>query len=145
VQNAYSADPLMKWQPIAEWLEAQNYQPRDLSDDQFSKLITKVNQSINQYPFIKDKGDTWKTPDQFKQDGGGDCEDYSIAKMDKLAKAGIPLKDMQIVIIRQNNIFSHAILAVRRGQQTYYLDNHYPNHYVDLEDGYTIALEIGLN
>src|SRR5215216_667478 len=44
-----------------------------------------VNDFFNQFEYIPDqeeKGqeDYWKTPDEFVRDGGGDCEDFAIAK-----------------------------------------------------------------
>ncbi|MBL0317726.1 MAG: transglutaminase-like cysteine peptidase [Alphaproteobacteria bacterium] len=92
IQSAGAAEPnfdqFPKWQPIAEWFKTQHYHSHHLSDAQFDELIAQVNKSINHYQFISDKGDIWKTPDQFHHDKGGDCDDYSIAKMDRLANAG---------------------------------------------------------
>ena len=52
------------------------------------KELTKVNRVINSYSYIpeEDEGtkDHWKTSEEFYKDGGGDCEDFAIAKYDLL-------------------------------------------------------------
>ena len=39
-----------------------------------------INSKVNQYAYIGEEVDTWKTPEDFYADGGGDCEDFAIAK-----------------------------------------------------------------
>lgn len=48
--------------------------------------IVQTHQYYNQFEYIAEEEpiDYWKTPEEFIRDGGGDCEDFAIAKYEKL-------------------------------------------------------------
>jgi len=49
--------------------------------------ITKLhNYSKNNFKYIAEKGDKWKTPVEFMADGGGDCEDWARWYVDILVR-----------------------------------------------------------
>lgn len=127
---------------VQEWFERQNYIEKSMTDDQFMALLTQVNQKVNKQRYQSDKVDYWKTPDEFYADHGGDCEDYVIAKIDALARRGIALSDMEILIVKRNNIFSHALLGVKRGGGRIILDNQNDLPYSTLGAEYRIVYRI---
>jgi predicted transglutaminase-like cysteine proteinase len=56
--------------------------------------------------------------------GQGDCEDFAIAKYVALRDAGVPEKDMRMVLVRDTSIrLDHAVLAVRFEDEWLVLDN----------------------
>ncbi len=68
--------------------------------------------------------DQWSAPLETLRSGRGDCEDYAIVKYAALSAAGIPERDMKIVIL--TNAFpneDHAVLAVRVEGEWLILDN----------------------
>lgn len=48
--------------------------------------ITKLHKFILDYKYIPEKGDHWKTPIEFINDGGGDCEDFERFTIDVLVR-----------------------------------------------------------
>ena len=66
--------------------------------------IKNVNDFFNQIPYKTDvvhwkKQDYWATPFEFMGTGGGDCEDYAIAKYFSLIKLGIPDEKLRITYV----------------------------------------------
>jgi predicted transglutaminase-like cysteine proteinase len=56
--------------------------------------------------------------------GRGDCEDFAIAKMQLLAAAGTPMRDMYLTLVRDlRRQADHAVLVVRVGEGAYVLDS----------------------
>lgn len=56
--------------------------------------------------------------------GRGDCEDFAIAKMQLLAAAGTPMRDMYLTLVRDlRKQEDHAVLVVRVGEGAYVLDS----------------------
>src|SRR6185295_16204938 len=56
--------------------------------------------------------------------GRGDCEDYAIAKLQMLRRAGIADKDLYLVVVKDLvRRADHAILVVRAAGHMYVLDN----------------------
>jgi len=67
---------------------------RDDSSATDIEKLHKVNQFFNQVQFIADtihwgKSDYWATPVEFLSTGGGDCEDFSLAKYFTLKALGV--------------------------------------------------------
>ncbi len=87
-----------------------------------------VNSRLNGIRYVTDPvnwglDDYWSTLAQFLR-RDGDCEDYAIAKYMLLKQLGVPVADMRVVIVMDQNLnIPHAILAVRAGATTYILDN----------------------
>jgi predicted transglutaminase-like cysteine proteinase len=90
--------------------------------------LKSVNSFFNRWPYRLDidvygVSDYWATPAEFLR-LSGDCEDYSITKYYALRNLGFSIDDMRVVLITDNirNI-SHAVLAVKLGEENYILDN----------------------
>jgi predicted transglutaminase-like cysteine proteinase len=93
-----------------------------------TEILRQVNARLNGVPYVTDPvnwglDDYWSTLAQFLR-RDGDCEDYAIAKYMLLKQLGVPVADMRVVIVMDQNLnIAHAILAVRAGPATYILDN----------------------
>jgi len=76
-----------------------------------------VNSFFNQMRFESDqkkwdKTDYWATPIEFLASGGGDCEDFSIAKYFTLAALGIEQEKMRITYVKALDIDqAHMVLT----------------------------------
>ncbi|MGJ8573105.1 MAG: transglutaminase-like cysteine peptidase [Hoeflea sp.] len=68
--------------------------------------------------------DQWSTPNETLGRRSGDCEDYAILKMALLARLGIPVTAMEIVVVKDTDrrLF-HAVLAVAFEDRSLILDN----------------------
>lgn len=68
--------------------------------------------------------DVWSSANETLRSGRGDCEDYAIAKLQLLRGAGVPDRDLYLVIlhdlVRRSD---HAVLVVRAAGHMYVLDN----------------------
>lgn len=67
--------------------------------------LNKTNDFFNQFYFQSDleltgQTDYWKSPDEFIIDGGGDCEDFAIAKYFTLLAMGIPMERLRITYVK---------------------------------------------
>jgi predicted transglutaminase-like cysteine proteinase len=68
--------------------------------------------------------DHWAGLEETVRRGRGDCEDFALAKMQLLAAAGAPQRDLYLVIVRDMvRDIDHAVLAVRDGDRFYILDS----------------------
>jgi predicted transglutaminase-like cysteine proteinase len=78
--------------------------------------------------------DVWSAPLASFQMGRGDCEDYAIAKYVILREAGVPEKDMRILLVRDRKVREdHAVLVVRNESSWAVLDNRSSNLSLDSE------------
>jgi predicted transglutaminase-like cysteine proteinase len=102
--------------------------PARLRDVDRVEQLRQVNARLNGVRYVTDPvnwglDDYWSTLAQFLR-RDGDCEDYAIAKYMLLKQLGVPVADMRVVIVMDQNLnIPHAILAVRAGAATYILDN----------------------
>lgn len=68
--------------------------------------------------------DVWSSPLTTFSRGGGDCEDYAIAKYVALRMAGVSAKDLRIVImVNTLRAEGHAVAAARLDGHWLILDN----------------------
>lgn len=72
---------------------------RNLSEQQ---KLKRVNDFFNQIPFVSDQEhwgvrDYWATPIEFLGTNGGDCEDFSIAKLFTLAAVGVSSEKVRLI------------------------------------------------
>jgi predicted transglutaminase-like cysteine proteinase len=68
--------------------------------------------------------DVWMSPLATLARGGGDCEDYAIAKFVALRRAGLAPDDLRIVVLRDTiHGEDHAVAAVRLDGRWLTLDN----------------------
>ena len=90
--------------------------------------LEAVNRFVNARPYARDAElygtrDYWAGPWRFLA-GAGDCEDYAIAKYATLARLGVAVGDMRIVVVADRaRGLAHAVLAVRSGGRVWLLDN----------------------
>jgi predicted transglutaminase-like cysteine proteinase len=90
--------------------------------------LEAVNRFVNAVPYASDREvhgarDFWAGPWGFLA-GAGDCEDYAIAKYATLARLGVPVRDMRIVVVEDvRRGLPHAVLAVRTASGVWLLDN----------------------
>jgi predicted transglutaminase-like cysteine proteinase len=76
----------------------------DTSTNDMEKL-RKVNRFFNQLEFVSDslhyqKEDYWATPLEFLASGGGDCEDFSLAKYFTLKAMGVAEKKLNLTYVK---------------------------------------------
>ncbi|MEZ8914125.1 transglutaminase-like cysteine peptidase [Vibrio lentus] len=101
--------------------------------------IVRVNDFFNQLRFIPDEKlwgqrDYWASIAEFIGAGGGDCEDFTLAKFYTLVYLGVAPKDMKLVYVNAVNYQeAHMVLAyfgsntqggtTRKTQEPLILDN----------------------
>jgi predicted transglutaminase-like cysteine proteinase len=91
----------------------------------------KINSEIRYVSDMTQWGalDRWSAPLNADKRGSfdtglGDCEDYAIAKYVALREAGVPDKNLRILLVRDNNVrMDHAVLAARENGRWVILDN----------------------
>lgn len=99
----------------------------DLTLEQQVKL---VNRYVNRRRYIDDRvrrsslaGNKFETLTEFLN-GGGDCEDFAIAKYFVLREFGVPAEDMRVVVGKERRSTDHhAMLAVNGGDKVWMLEN----------------------
>lgn len=102
---------------------SRNTRPLALNIDNW-QLIVEINHSVNEriQPMtdmeIYGVEEYWAYPSTV-----GDCEDYVLLKQRELAKAGIPMTDLLITVVRKPDGEGHAVLTVRTDHGDFILDN----------------------
>lgn len=103
---------------------------RSLADVGETDRLDAINRYVNQrVAFIDDirqfgRADLWLTASATLERGKGDCEDYAIAKMQMLRKAGVADQDLYLVIVKDLvRRADHAVLVVRSEGRLRLLDN----------------------
>jgi predicted transglutaminase-like cysteine proteinase len=93
-----------------------------------------VNQRVNNAIRYTSDMTQWATPDEWSaplaagkgsfETGLGDCEDYAIAKYVALRAAGVPAKQLRVLLVHDNIArLDHAVLAANENGHWYVLDN----------------------
>jgi predicted transglutaminase-like cysteine proteinase len=101
-----------------------------VSASDLSSKLDAINRTVNRLvryvPDARNYGsmDVWASPGETLSRGDGDCEDYAILKMAALREAGVPMRDMSVVVVRdtRRNLF-HAVLSVKSADGYLILDN----------------------
>lgn len=82
------------------------------------ELLDAVNTTLNRnMAFIDDLShwgvaDFWASPLEFVGSGGGDCEDFALAKYYALKELGVPISRLRVTYVRSTRIAQpHMILA----------------------------------
>ena len=89
------------------------------------RLINTVNTDINSEIWPEtdlqnyDRQEYWVVP----TDGYGDCEDYALAKQQRLLDAGMPYSALRLAIVLTARGKRHAVLTVTTSGGDYVLDN----------------------
>lgn len=101
-----------------------------LSDRSPIEKLEAVNAYVNARVRFTDDSRQYKTDDYWTtaadtlRRGRGDCEDYAIAKLQLLRRAGFADKDLYLVILRDTlRRADHAVLVVRAEGRLLVLDN----------------------
>nr|WP_320009971.1 transglutaminase-like cysteine peptidase [uncultured Desulfobulbus sp.] len=95
------------------------------------ELVEAVNSYLNHYVFISDihhwgKPDYWATPVEFIASGGGDCEDFAVAKYFSLIQLGVASDKLALNYVFATPLNqSHLVLAYYPlpGREPWILDN----------------------
>jgi predicted transglutaminase-like cysteine proteinase len=93
--------------------------------------LEKVNNFFNRMEYIEDiyhwqQNDYWATPVEFMETGGGDCEDFSIAKYFTLKAMGIADEKLNMTYVKALTYnVSHMVLTYYStpGSEPLVLDN----------------------
>ena len=101
-----------------------------LSDLDPIERLEAVNRYVNRRVTFTDdsrqfgRADVWSAAADTLSRGRGDCEDYAIAKLQMLRRAGISDRDLYLVIVKDLvSRADHAVLVVRAAGHMYVLDN----------------------
>ncbi|MDD2465062.1 MAG: transglutaminase-like cysteine peptidase [Desulfobulbus sp.] len=94
-------------------------------------FVEQVNNFFNKLLFVSDaahwgRNDYWATPTEFIASGGGDCEDFAIAKFFSLVRAGVPSQKLALNFVFASRLNqSHLVLAYYPvpGVEPWVLDN----------------------
>lgn len=90
---------------------------RSLQDSGQGAQLDLVNRAINDLPYRSDlsawgRVDHWLIPEDFLA-GGGDCEDFAIAKYFALRELGFAADDLRVLVLRNTvKRIDHAVLVV---------------------------------
>lgn len=83
-----------------------------------------INNNHNAYRYIPEIKDYWKPPPEFYKDGGGDCEDFSVAKYYTCLRSGIKEDKLFIMVGKLANDNLHSMLQVElENNKKIWLDN----------------------
>lgn len=92
--------------------------------------LAAANRYVNRHVHFEDdmkhwgQADVWSSAESTLRSGLGDCEDYAIAKRALLRAAGIPDRDLYLVIVKDLVRRSdHAVLVARADGRLWLLDN----------------------
>ncbi|WP_107851118.1 transglutaminase-like cysteine peptidase [Oceanimonas marisflavi] len=100
VQSFYggkAAHRLLEWRRLVREGQGAKWSEQE--------AIRRVNGFFNQLIFIDDirlwaREDYWATPLEFIGAGGGDCEDFSLAKYFSLRELGVPDDKLRLVYVK---------------------------------------------
>ncbi|HCO43841.1 MAG TPA: sulfate adenylyltransferase [Gammaproteobacteria bacterium] len=105
--GALAADRLRAWQALID----------DYRDQPLHTQLQATNDFFNRLEFVDDivhwrRADYWATPVEFLTSGGGDCEDFAIAKYFTLLEMGVPESRLQITYVKALRLSqAHMVLA----------------------------------
>ena len=92
--------------------------------------LEAVNSYVNgRVRFVDDRvqfgiADRWLAPSETLARGRGDCEDFALAKRAMLRAAGVPERDLYLVVLKDlSRRADHAVLVVRAAGRFLVLDN----------------------
>ncbi len=105
-------------------------------------LVRQTHAMFRGFAFMEDAAthgtrDYWTTLDEFLLQGGGDCEDFALAKYQVLADAGIPREQLRLAYsVDPRTLAKHMVLLYVPGDMTdaLVLDNNQPDRLITLSD-----------
>jgi hypothetical protein len=88
------------------------------------RAAVEINGLANAVPYLWEAGDVWRTPREFAN-GGGDCEDYAVAKYFLLRRAGWGDEQVGIFVYlpRFRPEVAHAVAVINDRKSVFSLDN----------------------
>lgn len=87
-----------KWVNVLRQV-ASSFPPAKHSIQGEIDLVTNIfSIAMNKFRYLQDNVDEWKSPNQFEQNHGGDCEDFAIYWWERLRSVGIPEDRIEVVI-----------------------------------------------
>ncbi|TKB51617.1 hypothetical protein FCL40_00910 [Ferrimonas sediminicola] len=97
VERRFGEQGMTQVQALHQFIEARlamNLPP--------AQHLNAVNDHFNRYRFVADathwnRPDYWATPFEFVASGGGDCEDFSLAKFFTLRVLGMPSSNLRLM------------------------------------------------
>ncbi len=98
------------------------------SHDRLEQVET-VNWQINQVAYQTDQDlwgqkDYWASPAEFFERGAGDCEDFALAKYERLLALGVAPEKLNLAFVRRTQGFeAHMVLIYEHLGQQWVLDN----------------------
>jgi predicted transglutaminase-like cysteine proteinase len=94
-------------------------------DDIAWKAMLKVNADINREIEPATDMEHWGVVDQwdFADDKKGDCEDYVLAKRQRLMEIGFPRQALLVTVVRDLQGEGHAILTIKTDKGDFIMDN----------------------
>jgi predicted transglutaminase-like cysteine proteinase len=110
VQKTYGTQA---YQDVAKW----NDLLKELQGQDIQEQLFKINSFFNRQKFVDDKEhwgkeDYWATPIEFIASGGGDCEDFSIAKYFSMRALGVPANKLRLMYVKALEYnMAHMVLA----------------------------------
>lgn len=112
-------DRINRWKAFARDQKAAGLMQRPGSPASGVQALQVVNDAINrEVKWLEDREhwgaeDYWATPAETIGSGGGDCEDYSIAKYYLLKELGVPISRLRITYVRALKLKgqAHMVLA----------------------------------
>ncbi|GAB4360856.1 MAG: hypothetical protein Kow0073_20240 [Immundisolibacter sp.] len=102
-----AADRLRAWRTLID-----DYRGRPLAS-----RLAATNDFFNRLEFVDDsihwgRADYWATPVEFLISGGGDCEDFAIAKYFTLLELGVPESRLRLTYVKAVRLNqAHMVLA----------------------------------
>lgn len=123
-RNSFTLDPKLldkAEQKYGEYAKRRLLSWQDLirNDESTSDLekLEKVNNFFNRQEFVSDiqhwkQKDYWATPVEFLATGGGDCEDFSLAKYFTLKKLGVDETKLNMTYVKAIKLgVAHMVLT----------------------------------
>jgi predicted transglutaminase-like cysteine proteinase len=108
--GAFAKRRLLAWQKLI----------RDQGEATDDELLERVNSFFNRMEFVDDivhwkKKDYWATPVEFLVTGGGDCEDFSLAKYFTLKAMGVDEEKLNLTYVKAVRLNqAHMVLTYHR-------------------------------
>lgn len=88
-------------------------------------VLVDINHTVNTTVIPQTDMEMWGVEEHwsYPTNGYGDCEDYVLEKRRLLIKAGVPVSNLLITVVRQPNGDGHAVLTVNTSMGDFILDN----------------------
>ncbi|WP_298441075.1 transglutaminase-like cysteine peptidase [uncultured Ferrimonas sp.] len=100
VEQQYGAAGRQRVLQLRRWLTTETQQSRSVQAQ-----LQRTNSYFNQLTFVSDaehwqRSDYWATPLEMVASGGGDCEDFTIAKYFALRAIGIEAERLRLMYVK---------------------------------------------